>query len=162
MYRYNDNQNSGAFEANNVLTAYRRRKVGALKMKIKEKYKLFNQARREYSKKFARNYEFTQMTYAKLIELLQANKHTNYCEYWYCCHGLYHNCWQDLFSEGIWGFSQEDVNILLTGVLKETRKYFKNKCRVLCCKNADGVHVILVMRDVYWCDYLITFTNNDH
>ncbi|MGN0577205.1 MAG: hypothetical protein ACI4J4_01160 [Ruminiclostridium sp.] len=131
-------------------------------MKIKEKYKLFNHARREYSKKFARNYEFTQMSYKKLINLLKANKHTGYCEYWYCCHGLYHNCWQDHFSEGIWEFSQEDVNVLLTGVLKTTRKYLKNKYRALCCKSSDGIHVILVMRDVHLCDYIITFTNKDY
>ena len=131
-----------------------------LKMKIKEKYRLFNHARREYSKKFSQNYEFTQMSYKELVNLLQSNRHTSYCEYWYCCHGLYHNCWIDPFSEGIWEFSQEDVNILLKGVLKTARKYLKNKYRLLCCNDSDGTHVILIMRDVHRCDYIITFTTN--
>lgn len=129
-------------------------------MKIKEKYRLFNHARREYSESFSRNYEFAQMSYKKLINLLQANRHTNYCEYWYCCHGLYHNCWQDPFCEGIWNFSQADIDILLTGVLKTARKYLKNKYRTLCCKDSDGTHVILITRDIHRCDYIITFTNS--
>lgn len=130
-------------------------------MKIKEKYKMFNHARREYSRIFDKDYDFTQMSYSELLGLLKSSKQVDYTEYWYCCHGLYSNCWQDPFSEGVWGLTQAGVNALLAEVLKETRKYLKNKYRVLYCKSDDLTHVILITRDVQLCDYIITFTNNE-
>lgn len=132
------------------------------KMKIKERFKLFNYARRDYSKIFSMNYEFKEISYDKLVNLLKASRHSAFCEHWYCCHGLYHNCWQDPFEEGIWGFSQEDVNVLLAGVLKRCRKYIRNKYRVLYCEKDGCIEVVLIMRDVFRCDYLITFTDNDY
>lgn len=128
-------------------------------MKIREKYRVFNHARREYSRIFSQGYEFRQMSYKNLVSLLKANEHSSFCEYWYCCHGLYSNCWQDPFEEGVWSMSQEDVNVLLAGVLKRTRKYLKNKHRVLYFEDSYGTHVVLVTRDVLWRDYIITFTN---
>lgn len=131
-------------------------------MKIKEKCRLFNHARREYSRIFSHSYEFTKMSYDKLVSLLKANKHSGFCEYWYCCYGLYRNCWQDPFEEGVWSMSQEDVDVLLAGVLKRMRKYLKDKRRVLCFEDSIGTHVVLITRDVLWRDYVITFTNGSY
>lgn len=131
-------------------------------MKIKERYKFFNHARRDYSKIFARNYEFTQLSYKKLAALLKNSKYAGYCEYWYCCHGLYNNCWIDPFEEGVWSMSQNDVDMLLTAVLKESRRWLRNKYRTLLCEDSYGTHIILVTRDVQLCDYVITLANDNY
>ena len=130
-------------------------------MKKQERYKLLNHVKKDYSERFNRNYEFKKLSKKALYELLQQNKHSSMCEWDYCCYGLYQNCWQDPFEEGIWDMSQEHVDKIIKHVLDSTSKICRKDSRILYCENEYGVHVIIITRDVKRCDYLICFTNRE-
>ena len=130
-------------------------------MKIKDKYKLLNYAKKQYSEIFNCNYEFKNLSKKALYKLLKENKHSSICEWSYCCYGLYENCWQDPYAEGIWDMSQEQVNKIIKGIIDETAKICRRHSRILYCENKDTIDIIIVARDVMSTDYLITFTNEE-
>ena len=75
-------------------------------MKKKDKYKIINYAIKEYSDKFKRDYARANISQKQVKELLKMYKHSGMAEWSYCCYGLYQNCWQEPFEEGVWGITQ--------------------------------------------------------
>lgn len=129
-------------------------------MKTKERYKLLNYAKEDYSNIFGHKYEFKKLSKKALYKLLRENKHSCMCEWSYCCYGLYQNCWQEPIEEGIWGMTQKDVDKDIKSVIDDTAKICKRDSRILYYENKFGIHVIIIARDVMSEDYLITFRNN--
>ena len=121
-------------------------------MKKQERYKLLNYAKRDYSEKFKRNYEFKKLSKKDLYELLKQNKHSSMCEWSYCCYGLYQNCWQD---------TQKEVDDIIKDIIDSTAKICRRDSRILYYENEHGIHVVIIARDVYSTDYLIYFTNKE-
>ena len=130
-------------------------------MKKKDRYKLLNHAKKDYSEKFNLNYEFKKLSKKDLYELLNQNKHSSMCEWDYCCYGLYKNCWQELFEEGNWGLTQERVNWIIKYTIDSTAKICRKDSRVLYCEDEHGVNVIIIARDINSHDYLFYFTNKE-
>lgn len=131
-------------------------------MKLKERYKVLNYAKKQYFEAFNRNYEFKKLSKKALYKLLQENKHSTMTEWSYCCYGLYRCCWQDPFAEGIWDMSQERVDEIIKDIIDRTAKICRKDNRILYCEDEVGVHVVIVARDVMSTDYLITFTNEEY
>lgn len=130
-------------------------------MKTKERYKLLNYAKEDYSNIFGCRYEFKKLSKKALYELLRQNKHSCMCEWSYCCYGLYQNCWQEPIEEGIWDMTQEDVNKAIKSVIDDTAKICRRDSRILYYENNFGIHVIIIARDIMSEDYLITFTDKE-
>lgn len=130
-------------------------------MKTKERYKLLNYAKEDYSNIFEHKYEFKKLSKKALYKLLRENKHSCMCEWSYCCYGLYQNCWQEPIEEGVWGMTQEDVNKAIKSVIDDTAKICKRDSRILYCENELSVDVIIIARDIMSVDYLITFTDKE-
>ena len=130
-------------------------------MKIKERYKLLNHAKKDYSKIFGCEYKFKKLSKKSLYELLRQNKHSCMCEWSYCCYGLYQNCWQEPIEEGIWDMTQEDVNKAIKSVIDDTAKICRRDSRILYYENNFGIDVIIIARDIMSVDYLITFTDKE-
>ena len=130
-------------------------------MKKQERYKLLNHAKRDYSERFKRNYEFKKLSKKALYELLKQNKHSSMCEWSYCCYGLYQNCWQDPIEEGCWGMAQERVNKCIKYTIDETAKVCRRDSRILYCEDEFGIHIVIIARDIMKDDYLIWFTDKE-
>ena len=130
-------------------------------MKKQERYKLLNYAKRDYSEKFKRNYEFKKISKKALYELLKQNKHSSMCEWSYCCYGLYQNCWQEPVEAGCWHDKQKAVDDIIKNTIDFTAKICRKDNRILYCENEYGIHVIIISRDIDKCDYLICFTNKE-
>lgn len=128
-------------------------------MKRRNRYKFLNRVKKDYSEAFKQNYEFKKLSKKALYKLLQENKHSNMCKWYYCCEGLYHNCWQDPYAEGIWNMSQKQVNKIIKNAIDETAKICRRDSRILYYEKEDAIYVIIIARDVMSVDYLITFTN---
>lgn len=130
-------------------------------MKRRDRYKLLNRAKKDYSEIFKCNYEFKKLSKKALYKLLQENKHSAMCEWSYCCYGLYKCCWQELIEEGNWGLTQKQVDEDIKYAIDETAKICRRDSRILYCKDEYGVHVIIIARDVMSTDYLIVFTDEE-
>ena len=130
-------------------------------MKKQERYKLLNYAKRDYSEKFKRNYEFKKISKKALYELLKQNKHSSMCEWSYCCYGLYQNCWQEPVEAECWQDKQKEVDDIIKNTIDFTAKICRKDNRILYCENEYGIHVIIISRDIDKCDYLICFTNKE-
>lgn len=131
-------------------------------MKRKEKYKLLNHAKKKYSEIFRRNYRFEKLSKKALYRLLQENKSSGVCIWHYCCEGLYHNCWQDPYEEGIWDMTQEQVDDIIKDMIDRTAKICRRDSRILYHECENRIDVIIVARDIMRKDYLITFTREEH
>lgn len=130
-------------------------------MKKQERYKLLNHVKKDYSERFNRNYEFKKLSKRALYELLRQNKHSSMCEWWYCCYGLYQNCWQEVVEEGCWQETQKEVDNIIKSTIDSTVKICRKDSRILYCEDEYGVHVVIIARDVKRHDYLICFTNRE-
>ena len=128
-------------------------------MKLKERYKLLNYAKKDYSEIFKSDYQFKKLSKRALYKLLEDNKHSSMCEWWYCCNGLYNNCWQELIEEGNWHATQKAVDSAIKEAIDSTAKICRKDSRILCYEDKGGTHIIIIARDVFACDYLIYFTN---
>lgn len=128
-------------------------------MKLKDRYKIINHAKRYYSETFNQNYEFKKLSKKALYKLLEENKHSTVTEHCYCCYGLYQSCWCEPFFEGNWGMTQERVDEVIKYIIDKTAKICRRDSRILYCEDEQEVHVIIIARDVMSEDYLIRFTN---
>lgn len=128
-------------------------------MKRKDRYKLINYAKKQYSETFDLDLQLKHLSKKELYNLLQQYKHSSMCEWSYCCYGLYNNCWQEPIEEGNWGFTQKQVDEIIKGTINDTVKVCRRDSRILYCKTVDRVNVIIVARDICSADFLITFTN---
>lgn len=131
-------------------------------MKKRERYKILNYAKEQYSKIFKTNYQFKHLSKKELHNLLKQYKHSSMCEWDYCCYGLYQNCWQEPYQKGIWNYTQKEVDDLILYEIDRYKKYYKKDSRILYCESNNKIEVIIVMRDVCKIDFLITFTNEDY
>ena len=134
---------------------------GEISMKKKDKYKIFNYAKEQYSKDFNRNYAFKHLSKKELYKLLEKNKHSSMCEWDYCCCGLYCNCWQEPYEEGNWNMTQENVNDFIRHTIDKTAKICRKDSRMLYCETNEEVNIVIIARDIFQMDYLITFTNEE-
>ena len=130
-------------------------------MKRKDRYKLLNYAKKQYSEAFDLDLQFKHLSKKELYNLLQEYKHSFMCEWCYCCYGLYNNCWQEPIEEGNWGFTQKQVDEIIKGTIDDTIKACRKDSRILYCDLGNRVDVIIVMRDICSADFLITFTNEE-
>lgn len=128
-------------------------------MKKKEKYKIINSAKKQYSKDFKLNLEYKYLSKKKLLELLKQNKYSAMCEWSYCCFGLYTNCWQEPFEDGVNGLNQKQVTETIKHVINYTAKACKRDNRILYCEANNQICVFIIARDIYESDFLITFSN---
>ena len=130
-------------------------------MKKKDKYKIINYAINEYSNIFKREYKRINVSRKQVKDLLKKYKHSGMAEWSYCCYGLYQNCWQDPFEEGIWNLTQKRVNEIIYDTVCELSKHYKRDNRVGLYIEDNAVHMVIVARDlpIFKRDYLITFTN---
>lgn len=131
-------------------------------MKRRDRYSLLIHAKRDYSDKFRCDYQFKSLSKRHLYKLLKDNKHSTMCEWWYCCHGLYSNCWQEPFEAGCWHDTQKEVDDAIRGAIDCTAKICRKDNRILYCQDEYGTHVIIISRDVLKCDFLICFTNQEN
>ena len=130
-------------------------------MKKQERYKLLHIAKDQYSKTFNLDYQFKCLTRKELHNLLNQHTHSSMCEWDYCCYGLYQNCWQDPYAEGMWDMTQEEVDKFIANIIDDYARHYRKDSRILCCESDNAVHVILVMRDICTTDFLITFTDKE-
>lgn len=130
-------------------------------MKRKERYKILNFAKEQYSKAFGIDFQFKSLPKKALHNLLKQYKHSSMCEWDYCCYGLYRNCWQEPYEEGIWDYTQKQVDDYIAYTIDSTSKYCRKDSRILYCDLGYRVDVIIVMRDICKTDFLITFTNEE-
>lgn len=130
-------------------------------MKIRERYKILNYAKEQYSEAFDLDLQFKHLSKKALHKLLKENKHSSMCEWSYCCYGLYRCCWQDPVEEGCWGMTQDTVNKCIKDTIDLTAKACRRDNRILYCKLDNRIDVIIVARDIYSTDFLITFTNEE-
>lgn len=128
-------------------------------MKRSEKCKLINYAIKDYNKKFNLNYKSIYKS-KKVIQSLLKEYTCSSMRFWfYCCEGLYKNCWQEPIEEGIWGMTQEEVNKMIIDIMssKLLRKC-RNENRMFYCEKDDVIELLIVARDLEKCDYFITFS----
>ena len=130
-------------------------------MKIKERYKLLNHAKKYYTNIFGHKYEFKKLSKKALYKLLRENKHSFMYEWYYCCYGLYQNCWQEPIEEGVWGMTQQDVDRAIKYAIDKTAKICRKDSRILYYEGEFGVDIIIIARDVLGLDYLIVFKNEE-
>ena len=130
-------------------------------MKLQKRYELLDYAKNEYSRIFKSDYQFKKLSKRALLKLLEDNKHSAMSEWWYCCEGLYHNCWQELIEEGCWHATQKEVDDAIKDAITSTAKICRKDNRILYYEDEHAVHVIIIARDVLECDYLICFTNEE-
>ena len=130
-------------------------------MKKKDKYKIINHSIKEYSDIFKREYKRINVSRKQVKDLLKKYKHSGMAEWSYCCYGLYQNCWQDPFEEGIWNLTQKRVDELIYDTVCMLSKQYKRDNRVALYIEDNAVHMVIVARDLpnFKRDYLITFTN---
>ena len=130
-------------------------------MKKKDKYKIINYAINEYSNIFKREYKRINISRKQVKDLLKKYKHSGMAEWSYCCYGLYQNCWQDPFEEGIWNLTQKRVDEIIYDTVCELSKHYKRDNRVGLYIEDNAVHMVIIARDlpIFKRDYLITFTN---
>lgn len=131
-------------------------------MKKKERYKFLRIAKDQYNKTFDLDYQFKHLSRKDLHNLLKKYKHSSMCEWNYCCYGLYQNCWQDPYEEGIWNLTQEQVDKFIANIIDEYTRYCKKDSRILYYESNNAIYVILVIRDICKTDFLITFTNKEY
>jgi hypothetical protein len=130
-------------------------------MKNKDRYKLLNYAKKQYTEAFDLDLQFKPLSKKNLYNLLKEYKHSAMWEWSYCCHGLYQSCWQEPIEAGCWNLTQEIVDDIIRGTIDDTAKVCRKDSRILYCELVDRVDVIIVARDIYSADYLITFTNEE-
>ena len=68
-------------------------------MKKKERYKILNYAKKQYSENFKIDYQFKHISKSTLLHLLEEYNASEMCEWCYCCYGMYTCCWQDLTAD---------------------------------------------------------------
>lgn len=130
-------------------------------MKKQDRLKLLSYAKEQYIEFFGLDYKFKKLSKKALYNLLKQNKHSSMCGWSYCCYGLYQNCWQEPYEEGIWDLTQDEVNDIIKATIDSTAKICRKDNRILYCEDGQFVHVIIVARDVMKADYLIYFTNEE-
>lgn len=130
-------------------------------MKKKDRYKLLNYAKKDYSEMFNHNYKFKKMSKRQLYKLLKENKHSSMCIWSYCCYGLYQNCWQDIVEEGCWQDTQKEVDRIIKHTIDVTSKICRKDGRILYFEDEYGIHVVIITRDINKDDYLILFTSRE-
>lgn len=130
-------------------------------MKIKDKQKIIGFAINQYNERLKGHYQRTPLSKKRLLDLVEKYKHPGAAVWCYCCNGLYEDCWEDLFAEGIWGQSQEDVNDLIKWWIQELSKSCKRDNRTAWYEDEYGVHVVIVARDLpkWKKDFLFLFTD---
>ena len=133
-----------------------------MKMKIKDRYHVINQAIKQYNETFQWvDFKLRKFSKKELFNLLESHTCSSGCMWFYCCDGIWQNCWQDPFFEGNWGCSQKDVDDTIRGIIEDTAKACKKDNRIGWCENEDGVHIVIIARDLLKekADYFITFTD---
>ena len=132
-------------------------------MKKKEKYRIINYGIEEYGRIFDEKYQRTSISQKYIKQLLKKYRHSTMCEWCYCCNGIYHNCWQELYADGVWGMSQKDVDRVILDIACGLVKNCKRDNRVGLCIKEDMVSMVIIARDLpgHAADYLISFTNRE-
>lgn len=132
-------------------------------MKARDRYHLIHTAIDQYSKDFSLPFQWIWITPKKLLGLLDEHNASEMCEWYYCCYGLYKNCWQDPVGDGIWGDTQRDADRKIRNVILSLRKACRKTCRTAICPTNDSIEIIIVARDLpeHQCDYLISFKNEE-
>lgn len=132
-------------------------------MKKKDKYKIINYAINQYNAEFrGAKYERKNISFKELLRLLDQYKHSCVCEWYYCCYGMYQNCWQEPIFDGNWGWTQKSVDYYIRMLLKDLKRQIKRDKRIAMYQSEFGVEVVIIARDLpESADYLITFTNKE-
>lgn len=131
-------------------------------MKRHEKYKLINYAVKEYNEIFNRDYKPVYKSKKDVKSLLKEYPHSGMCFWSYCCYGLYTNCWQDPVAEGIWGYTQEEVNSTILDIFSpELLRKCRKDGRMFAYEEDGMIHMVIIARDLWEDDYLFTFSKEE-
>lgn len=130
-------------------------------MKRQERYKLLNYAKEQYKRYFGIEFQFNHLSKKELHKLLSEYKHSSFCECDYCCYGLYQSCWQEPYTEGMWDYTQKNIDKFISDTIDDCAKYCRKDNRILYCEIEGEICVAIIMRDVLKTDYLIRFTNEE-
>lgn len=128
-------------------------------MKKQDRLKLLAYAKGQYIEFFGLDYKFKRLSKKDLYNLLKQNKHSSMYEWSYCCYGLCENCWEEIYEEGNWMLSQNEIDKIIKSTIDSTAKICRRDSRILYCEKDNCIYVVIIARDVVKADYLICFTN---
>lgn len=114
-------------------------------MKLKEQYHRILTAKRQWQEFNNLNEYIKPSVCTEKLEkyLLSKYKDWEITVNSHCCYGWEKCCWQDLFAEGVWDLTEEEVAEYLKSILKKIRKLSSQK-PVFYIKEHDDVVDILV------------------
>ena len=132
-------------------------------MKKQDRLKLLSYTKEQYVEFFGLDYKFKKLSKKTLYNLLKQNKYSSMCEWSYCCFGLYQNCWEEIYEEGNWMLSQNEIDKIIKDTIDNTAKICRRDNRILYCEKDNCIYVVIIARDVLKVktDYLIYFTNEE-
>lgn len=131
-------------------------------MKRKDKCKIISYAKNQYNEIFKHDYKYTYKSKKDIELLLKQYPESIMCRWDYCCYGLYNNCWQEPIEDGIWNYTQEDVNnIILDTFTSELLRKCRTEKRMLCYEENNIIHMVVIARDLNdKADYIFAFCKN--
>ena len=130
-------------------------------MKKKDRYKIINYAFNEYEEIFKRKYTRKYISPKSVEQIMKAIPHVVLTEWEYCCYGLYENCWQEFYEEGVWGLTQQQVDNKIKRICKALAKDCRLDDRMGYYVTEDSVTILIVARDIVQSDFFITFLKNE-
>ena len=116
----------------------------------------------EYSNLNFKKHTFSQ---SHVNNLLESCKEFGMTESMYCCHGEESCCWQELYEDGVWNFSLQQVENEIRHMFKIGRKYLYNSTkygnRFYVGENDEYINVFIYLRDKIGSDYTIWFKKGE-
>jgi hypothetical protein len=83
----------------------------------------------------------------------------------YCCHGLEQLCWQEVYEEGNWNLTLQDVKDDIQRYVNRVSKYLynykKNGCRFYMYEDQQKCRIFIYTRDKVKSDYHIEFYSKE-
>ncbi|MGL6174853.1 MAG: hypothetical protein ACRC1P_09650 [Cellulosilyticaceae bacterium] len=98
----------------------------------------------------------------KMIDdLIEKYPYHSMTENKYCCRGLDQCCWQELYEEGIWFYSEEQVISSTKRTVTGVKNYLYTYGRVWMLESDGNVEIFIYTRDVAGRDYWICMSDTE-
>jgi hypothetical protein len=102
------------------------------------------------------------MSEKQVKKWLKEYPHSYMVECCYCCYGLYRSCWQELYEEGNWGETQEQVNKIILDTFHKIKKQARKDHRIAKFEKDGEIYLAIVARDLnVKSDFLIGFRKEE-
>ena len=102
----------------------------------------------DYNQNMKRSYQRVNISRDQFYQMLFDASCTSISYLSYCCYGLYHHCWLDEYSEGLFNLSEEEVRSIIEDVFDGYIDTFNADGRVAMYEDANGIHILLLARDL--------------